>query len=271
MPIEHTALHPARGPGDGLTGEYFNSRDTERSLCSHAPTATSISTGTRSSPSVASGGTTTPSAGLAPSHRPRPGDYKLGVRVNYCYACENAEGFRLYLDGKVLVESGAKGTGERGAVIEAPVHFDDAKPHPIRLEYLHGAGSAGIDLTWHAPAAALRDEAVQAAKQSDVIIAFVGLSPSLEGEEMPVKLEGFSGGDRTGDRSSRCAGGAPEGAWPPPASRWSSSCRTAAPSPSIGPRSTPTPYSRPGIPERRAGQLSQKRSPAITTRPDVSH
>ncbi len=29
------------------------------------------------------------------------------------------------------------------------------------------------------------------------IIATVGLSPSLEGEEMPVKLEGFSGGDRT--------------------------------------------------------------------------
>jgi beta-glucosidase len=51
---------------------------------------------------------------------PAPGDYKLGVRVNYCYACENEEGFRLYLDEKVLVESGAKGTCERGAVIEAP-------------------------------------------------------------------------------------------------------------------------------------------------------
>jgi beta-glucosidase len=30
-----------------------------------------------------------------------------------------------------------------------------------------------------------------------VTIAFVGLSPSLEGEEMSVKLAGFSGGDRT--------------------------------------------------------------------------
>ena len=59
---------------------------------------------------------------------PAPGDYKLGVRVNYCYACENAEGFRLYLDEKIVVESGAKATGERGAVIEAPVHFADSKP-----------------------------------------------------------------------------------------------------------------------------------------------
>ncbi len=36
-----------------------------------------------------------------------------------------------------------------------------------------------------------------AAKQSDVIDCVRGLSPSLEGEEMPVKLDGFSGGDRT--------------------------------------------------------------------------
>jgi beta-glucosidase len=118
------------------------------------------------------------------------------VRVNYCYACENAEGFRLYLDNKLLVESGGK-TPERGKVIEAPVSFTNTQPHAIRLEYLHGTGTAGIDLTWQAPAEALRDEAVEAAKQSEVVIAFVGLSPSLEGEEMPVKLQGFSGGDRT--------------------------------------------------------------------------
>ncbi|HEY5331487.1 MAG TPA: glycoside hydrolase family 3 C-terminal domain-containing protein [Acidobacteriaceae bacterium] len=127
---------------------------------------------------------------------PAPGDYKLGVRMNYCYACENAEGFKLYLDGKVILESAGK-TPERGAVMEVPEHFADTASHPIRLEYVHGTGSAGIDLTWEAPASVQRDEAVAAAKQSDVTVAFVGLSPSLEGEEMPVHLEGFSGGDRT--------------------------------------------------------------------------
>jgi beta-glucosidase len=197
MPIEHTALHPATGSGDGLTGEYFNSRDlsgqpalkrTDRNINFNWDKVVPVTGLQRDNYSVRWTGNFTP---------PAPGDYKLGVRVNYCYACQNAEGFRLYLDEKVVVESGVKGTGERGAVIEAPVHFDDAKPHSIRLEYLHGTGSAGIDLTWDAPAAILRDEAVQAAKQSDVIIAFTGLSPSLEGEEMPVKLNGFTGGDRT--------------------------------------------------------------------------
>ena len=35
-----------------------------------------------------------------------------------------------------------------------------------------------------------------AAKQSDVVVAFTGLSPQLEGEEMDVKIPGFAGGDR---------------------------------------------------------------------------
>jgi beta-glucosidase len=197
MPIEHTALRPASGLGDGLTGEYFNSRDfsgqpvlkrTDRNINFNWDKVIPVAGLQRDNYSVRWTGTFTP---------PGPGDYKLGVRVNYCYACENAEGYRLYLDEKVVVESGAKGTGERGVVIEAPVRFDDTKPHPIRLEYLHGTGSAGVDLTWDPPAATLRDEAVQAAKESDVVIAFAGLSPSLEGEEMPVKLDGFSGGDRT--------------------------------------------------------------------------
>jgi beta-glucosidase len=194
LPIERTALHPAGGEGDGLTGEYFNTKD-----MTGQPVLTRVDSNINFNWDKV-----IPLAGLQRDNfavrwsgsfiPPAPGDYKLGVRMNYCYACQNAEGFKLYLDGKLLLESAA---AERRALIETTVHFDNTQPHPIRLEYLHGTGSAGIDLTWQAPAAALRDQAVEAAKQSDVTVAFVGLSPSLEGEEMPVKLDGFSGGDRT--------------------------------------------------------------------------
>jgi beta-glucosidase len=197
MPIEHTALHPSSGSGYGLTGEYFASHDmsgqpvltrTDRNINFNWDKVVPVPGLQRNNFSVRWSGTFTP---------PAPGSYKIGVRVNYCYACENAEGFRLYLDDKLLVQSTPGKTGERGEVIDAPVQFSDTNAHPIRLEYLHGTGSAGIDLSWQAPAAVLRDEAVKVAQQADVIIAGVGLSPSLEGEEMPVKLEGFSGGDRT--------------------------------------------------------------------------
>ena len=197
MPIEHTALHPASGSGDGLTGEYFSSPDlsgtpvltrTDLNVNFNWDKVVPVNGLQRNNYSVRWSGSFTP---------PAPGEYKLGVRVNYCYSCDNEEGFRLYLDGKLLVESIGKTTGDQGTVIEAPVTFSEVQPHPIRLEYFHTTGTAGIDLTWQTPAAVLRDQAVQAAKESDVTIAFVGLSPALEGEEMAVKLAGFSGGDRT--------------------------------------------------------------------------
>ena len=197
MPIEHTALHPASGSGNGLTGEYFSSQDlsgtpvltrTDRNVNFNWDKVVPVNGLQRNNYSVRWSGSFTP---------PAPGEYKLGVRVNYCYSCDNEEGFRLYLDGKLLVESIGKTTGDQGTVIEAPVTFSEVQPHPIRLEYFHTTGTAGIDLTWQTPAAVLRDQAVQAAKESDVTIAFVGLSPALEGEEMAVKLAGFSGGDRT--------------------------------------------------------------------------
>jgi len=127
---------------------------------------------------------------------PAAGDYRLGVRINYCYACENAEGFALYVDDKLISQNGAK-SGERGQVYDATLHVADTQPHALRLEYFHKTGTAGIDLTWQAPADALRDEAIARARGADVIIACLGLSPQLEGEEMPIKLDGFSGGDRT--------------------------------------------------------------------------
>jgi beta-glucosidase len=201
IPIEHTALRPASpgGPGrdTGLTAEYFNNNTlggqpvltrVDRNINFNWDKVVPVPGLQRNNFSVRWTGSFVP---------PAPGDYQLGVRINYCYACENAEGFRLFLDGKLLIASGNKTTGERGSGFDAKVHFDDTKAHDIRLEYLHGTGSAGIDLTWIAPVDVLRNEAVHAAQQSDVVIACVGLSPSLEGEEMPIHLDGFSGGDRT--------------------------------------------------------------------------
>jgi beta-glucosidase len=201
IPIEHTALHPSsrsgRGTDYGLTGEYFSSPDftgtpvltrTDRNINFNWDKVVPVPGLQRNNYSVRWTGKFTP---------PAPGDYKLGVRINYCYACENSEGFRLYLDDKLIVASSAQMQAERGAVYDKSVTFTDTNPHAIRLEYLHGTGSAGIDLTWIPPAQVLRDEAVHAAQQSDIVIACVGLSPNLEGEEMPVHLDGFSGGDRT--------------------------------------------------------------------------
>jgi beta-glucosidase len=53
------------------------------------------------------------------------------------------------------------------------------------VDYVQGSASADVD----AVAARVKD--------ADVIVFVGGISPRLEGEEMPVHLDGFSGGDRT--------------------------------------------------------------------------
>jgi beta-glucosidase len=77
------------------------------------------------------------------------------------------------------------------------IDFPDARPHAIRLEYVRTYYDRNLALQWIPPAQPLLDAAVQSAKQADAVVAFVGLSPDLEGEEMNVHVSGFNGGDRT--------------------------------------------------------------------------
>jgi beta-glucosidase len=62
-------------------------------------------------------------------------------------------------------------------------------------------GNYGADpqahLLWSYNDPAKAEKALALARQSDVTFFFAGLAPHIEGEEMPVKIEGFDGGDRT--------------------------------------------------------------------------
>jgi beta-glucosidase len=132
---------------------------------------------------------------------PAPGKYTLALRRSGCYRCGDQETYALWFDGKEVYDStkhpAPNRRGEREAAVE--VELGDNQEHTLRVDYVFKAPllGAGVALEWQAPAAALRDEAVRAAQDSDVVLAFVGISPNLEGEEMPVHVDGFAGGDRT--------------------------------------------------------------------------
>jgi beta-glucosidase len=72
------------------------------------------------------------------------------------------------------------------------------EPRRLTVEYVDRRPDASVELVWAppAPAAALLDQAVAAARDADVAVLLLGLSPRLEGEEMPVEVPGFAGGDR---------------------------------------------------------------------------
>ncbi len=112
------------------------------------------------------------------------GDYLLGMK---------ADGFaRLSVDDKPVTQS----FGESSNL--GPVHLE--KGHPAKLSVTYGRmGEGKIDaqLIW-APVNNVPDPAaLAAAKNANVVIAVVGITSRLEGEEMPVNMPGFLGGDRT--------------------------------------------------------------------------
>jgi beta-glucosidase len=116
---------------------------------------------------------------------PTTGTYQLGaIGMN---------AWELFFDNKQLVTFS---NIHEGSYRYAPVELKAGVRYPIRLDYHEFSNDASIKLLWSRPGSPSTSEAVDAAKKSDAVVLVLGLSPRLEGEEMKVPVEGFSGGDR---------------------------------------------------------------------------
>ena len=112
------------------------------------------------------------------------GDYQLGATAD--------DGYRLYVDDKLIAEDWRVGGGKAKLVA---MHLERGREYAIRLEYFQANWNAAVQLLWIPPN--LADDALAAVNTADAVIMALGISPRLEGEEMPVKIPGFEGGDRT--------------------------------------------------------------------------
>jgi beta-glucosidase len=121
---------------------------------------------------------------------PESGDYLVGLK---------SRGFgRLTLDGKAV--GGGRGGGGGGTGINSSVgrvHLDKGQKVALDVNYGSTDGHPLVELIWAKATNLPSPEAIAAAKAADVVIAVVGITSSLEGEEMPVSEPGFLGGDRT--------------------------------------------------------------------------
>jgi beta-glucosidase len=115
---------------------------------------------------------------------PASGDYYLGVK---------ASGFSSLMLGHELVEM-LYGPGAN----MGRVHLHKGQRVRIDVSYGYRSGTKpAAQLIW-APVNDTPDPAaIAAARRADVVIAAVGITSRLEGEEMPVHEPGFLGGDRT--------------------------------------------------------------------------
>ena len=116
------------------------------------------------------------------------------VTGTYAIGSWGSSGYEVRLDGKRIISS----MNEHHAFhIEVPAELQEGKKYKIEVLYKNYAGDADMKLLWAPPRPNLTEQAVKAAQDADAVVLVLGLSQRLEGEEMSIKIEGFSGGDRT--------------------------------------------------------------------------
>jgi beta-glucosidase len=114
------------------------------------------------------------------------GDYILGFT--------GQDGYRVWIDGVALVDDW---TAHRPSTTQTmPIHLEKNKAYAVKIEFFQTVRSAEARFVWGRPGRE-ENQAVQAARDADLVIMVLGLSARIEGEEMKVNAEGFSGGDRT--------------------------------------------------------------------------
>lgn len=122
------------------------------------------------------------------------GHIKAPVSGEYAIGINAGNGGKLYFEDSLRIEFDN---------IHHPlqksfyINLVGGKEYAIRIECFSYGNDPVAKLLWSIPYPDMEEKALNKIQESDVTILFMGLSPYLEGEEMPIKVEGFSGGDRT--------------------------------------------------------------------------
>jgi beta-glucosidase len=120
------------------------------------------------------------------------GDYNLGVLADG-FAMMSADGKQLALEYQTTGPEPKMGR----------IHLEKGKKVEIKVQYAAMGLAPGatakpkLQLIWSQVDMKPSPAAIAAAKNADIVLAVVGITSQLEGEEMPVSEEGFLGGDRT--------------------------------------------------------------------------
>jgi beta-glucosidase len=186
-PVETAAL--STGNSHGLKGEYFNNRDlagepafvrTDEHIDFNWGAGSPAKEINEDNFSVRWSGRLKAS---------ETGKFNLGWRSN--------GPVQMWIDGKLYLEETAN---RRTRNVLKDFDFEAGRSYDIRIEYRENANQfASAKLVWTPPghSETLRKDAVDKARQADAVVMVMGLTPSIEGEEMDVDVPGFKGGDRT--------------------------------------------------------------------------
>lgn len=113
--------------------------------------------------------------------------------INFCFTAHAR--VKLYIDNEMVGEGKYIKNSENLYTLKAKA----GKEYNITIEYIFNnkdrAASLDFDMGYYIPVDL--QKSIDKVKDADIIIFAGGISPTLEGEEMSVKIPGFKGGDRT--------------------------------------------------------------------------
>ncbi|PWJ41905.1 glycoside hydrolase family 3 protein [Sediminitomix flava] len=117
---------------------------------------------------------------------PKAGSYRIGLR-----ACNSG---KLHLNGEQVFEFS---DDHQPQMKYYDMNLKEGEKVAVQVDYYNFHADPQVQLLWGRMDEDLLAPAVKAAKEADAVILCLGLSPDIEGEEMPVLLEGFDKGDRS--------------------------------------------------------------------------
>ncbi|MCG1037088.1 glycoside hydrolase family 3 C-terminal domain-containing protein [Polaribacter sargassicola] len=115
------------------------------------------------------------------------GDYDLGLQSHH-------KAYTLEIDGKVIVDNSDR---PKRRVLKETVYLEKGKSYKVNIKYYHEGYPAKLKFMWASKQKSSFDKAIELAKKSEVVVFVGGISPGVEGEQMPVNSKGFDGGDKT--------------------------------------------------------------------------
>lgn len=128
------------------------------------------------------------------------GDLKPQVTGTYSLGFITTCNTRLYLDDSLIAKTVYHFRDEYGDPRlrkSVNIKLEKGKTYKIKLEAVETFADALVQLVWAAPKPGLKEDAILKAKNADLVIMCMGITPRMEGEEMDILVDGFNGGDRT--------------------------------------------------------------------------
>ncbi len=172
--------------GQGLKAEYYNNTD-----FSGAP----VYTGLAKELHYTTGGNTqfAPNVNLTNFSARFTGEFEAPQSGDIEFTLSGNDGFRLFIGDEKVAEVWGN---EYGAGKTYTLKAEQGKKYPVKIEYMQKLGSADLNFSVGVRTPVDCQATANKVKDADVIIFVGGISPRLEGEEMPVDAEGFKKGDR---------------------------------------------------------------------------